>query len=108
MKAGKLNLWMTHYQRVPGKNELGEPDATFTPVTSFAAGVAPVGASRAGDEFFNTGHMLIRIDRVFEIRYSAVKAEDRVAVNGTMFEVLAVVDPEGASGHFQLKCKNVD
>ena len=108
MKAGRLNLWMTHYKRVPGKNELGEPDATFEPVTSFAAGVAPVSATRAGDEFFNTGHMLIRIDRVFETRYGAVLAEDQVSVNGVMFDVLAVVDPESASGGYQLKCKNSD
>ncbi len=109
MKAGNLNLWMTHYKRMPGTNAIGEPSPTFEPLASFAAGVTPSNARASGDEYFNTGHVLVRIDRQFDIRYSSVKEEDRVLVGGVMYDVLAVADPSitGTDG-YQLKCKHTD
>jgi hypothetical protein len=109
MKAGTLRLWMTHYKRMPGQNELGEPSPMFTPLAEFAAGVLPINAKAGGNEFLNAAHMLIRVDRIFECRYSSVKPEDRVSVGGVMYDVLSVVDPAGsASGRWELSCKNSD
>ncbi len=107
MKAGRLRLWMTHLKRVPGTSDMGEQDPTFVPVTSFAAGVQPMNARNAGDEYLNTGHMLIRLDRIFDVRYADVKEEDRVQVDGLVYEVLAVAPPMVSGDVWQLKCKSV-
>jgi SPP1 family predicted phage head-tail adaptor len=108
MKAGNLFLWFTHYKRASGQDELGAPSPTFVNAGAYNCGVLPINANAAGLEMFNAGHMLIRIDRQFETRYGGVRAEDRIEVDGIMYDVLTVVDPKGDGSAFHMKCKNSD
>lgn len=108
MKAGNLFSWFTHYVRQPGTDELGAPSPVFVAAGSYNCGVLPVNVRAAGDQMLNAGHMLIRIDRQFETRYGGVRPEDRIQVNGIMYDVLAVSDPNGDGSSYEMKCKFSD
>lgn len=96
VRAGELRNNVTFMRRVPGQDELGQPNVAFEPLFVAKASVGPID----GREYFGAQHFVAEINAEIKLRYephSQLQATDRAVVDGDQggtFEITAVLNPE--------------
>lgn len=104
MQAGKLRHQVVLQQLVAGSPQQkasGEPDVSWAAAATVYAAVRPLG----GRELFLAQQAASRVDAEIEIRYRAGVVAGMRAVHGTtIYNIEAVINPEGRKVRLILRC----
>lgn len=98
----RLNQQITIQQRAAGVDARGQASETWAALyTGIWASAEPL----RGREFFQAGQTQSEVTTRFRIRYRADVVETmRVVWNGTPYDIVAVIDTEGAKHMQELMC----
>jgi SPP1 family predicted phage head-tail adaptor len=108
MKAGKLRHRIVFSRRVPGQDDVGQPDTAFAPLFTAWGSADPL----TGREFFAAATNVDQVDTQIQIRVDSrtlpLKATDRATVaggQGGVFDIVAVLMPEQAGRSLRIMAK---
>jgi SPP1 family predicted phage head-tail adaptor len=109
IRAGELRESVTFMRRVPGQDDMGQPNVAFAPLFTARASVQPIN----GREYFAAGHYVQDVDTEIRIRYSPhemLNATDEVQVDGPQggrYSIQSVLNPDQYGRALRVLAKRV-
>jgi SPP1 family predicted phage head-tail adaptor len=109
IRAGELRHRVTFLRRVPGQDDMGQPNTAFAPLFVADASVNPIN----GREYFSAGHYVNDVDTEIRIRYGAhedLRATDEVQVDGPQggrYAIQGVLNPAQYGRALRILAKRV-
>ena len=99
-----LNRRITIQEKTVTYNSYNEPIETWIDLKTVWAGIINTG----GGEFYAAQKLYASTEVVFRIRYqNSISVENRINYDGTIHEILAINDVDGAHVEYQIAAKAV-
>jgi SPP1 family predicted phage head-tail adaptor len=103
MRAGALRHQITIERFISGQDDYGQPIEAWEPVGTVAAAVEPL----KGREFMAAQAGQSEVTTRIRLRYRAgITAADRITHEGTVYNVLSIINKDMRNIELELMCKS--